>query len=62
LVPYFDDWESKHGDLTAEELARATKDLTPPHSKNAKTLWNEPTGRSIILLFVNAIGESGEAE
>jgi hypothetical protein len=31
---FLDDWEAKHGDLTLEELAGATKDLTPPPKKS----------------------------
>jgi hypothetical protein len=34
LGSFLDDWEAKHGDLTPEELARATKDLTLPPKKS----------------------------
>jgi hypothetical protein len=34
LGSFLDDWEAKHGDLTLEELARATKDLTLPPKKS----------------------------
>ncbi len=30
LGSFLDDWEAKHGNLTAEELAEATRDLTLP--------------------------------
>jgi hypothetical protein len=32
LGAFLDDWEAKHGELTPDELARATSELTlPPH-------------------------------
>lgn len=38
LGSFLDDWEAKHGDLTREELAEATKDLTlPPKKSRART-------------------------
>jgi hypothetical protein len=30
---FLDDWEAKHGELTSEELAGATKELTRPPKK-----------------------------
>jgi hypothetical protein len=30
---FLDDWEAKHGELTPEELASATKELTRPPKK-----------------------------
>jgi hypothetical protein len=35
LGPFLDDWEAKHGELTPEELASATKELTRPPKKVA---------------------------
>ena len=34
LLGFLDDWEAKHGELTPEELARATNDLTLPPKKS----------------------------
>lgn len=34
LGSFLDDWEADHGDLTPEELARATNDLTLPPKKS----------------------------
>jgi hypothetical protein len=36
LGSFLDDWEAKHGDLTPEELARATEDLTLPPKKSRR--------------------------
>ena len=35
LGSFLDDWEAKHGELTPEELASATKELTRPPKKVA---------------------------
>lgn len=34
LGSFLDDWEAKHGELTREDLARATKELTHPPEKS----------------------------
>lgn len=34
LGSFLDDWEAKHGELTPEELSRATRELTPPPKKS----------------------------
>ena len=34
LGSFLDDWEAKHGELTPEDLVRATKELTRPLKKH----------------------------
>ena len=36
LGNFLDDWEEKHGKLTEQELARATKELAPPVKSTRK--------------------------
>jgi hypothetical protein len=34
LGSFLDDWEAKHGELSADELARATRELMLPEKKS----------------------------
>jgi hypothetical protein len=36
---FLDDWEAKHGELTPEELANATKELTRTPKKVGVNRW-----------------------